>query len=87
MSRVAPPQRRLDEWDGEQVKAPQINCIDGNTFMVSDLTGDVEPDPDQVLGLFYRDARHLSTWRLGFDGRGLDACPPMRAATRPRPFS
>jgi len=72
MSRVAPHQRRLGEWDGEQVKAPLINCIDGNTFMVSDLTGDVEPDPDQVLGLFYRDVRHLSTWRLGFDGRGLD---------------
>ncbi len=73
MPRLAPHQRRLGEWDGERVKAPQINCIDGNTFMVSDLTGDVEPEPDQVLGLFYRDMRHLSTWQLSFDGRALDA--------------
>jgi glycogen debranching enzyme len=55
------------------VKHPEVSCIDGNTFMVSDLTGDVEPDPDRVLGLFYRDVRHLSTWQLSFDGRTLDA--------------
>jgi glycogen debranching enzyme len=55
------------------VKHPEVSCIDGNTFMVSDLTGDVEQDHDRVLGLFYRDVRHLSTWQLSFDGRTLDA--------------
>src|SRR4029453_89708 len=42
------------------VRAPQVNCLEGSTFMVSNLIGDVGPDPDQVLGLFYRDMRHLS---------------------------
>jgi glycogen debranching enzyme len=54
------------------VTAPQVNCLEGNTFMVSDLIGDVDPDPDQVLGLFYRDMRHLSRWHLVIDGARLE---------------
>ena len=54
------------------VKAPQINCLEGSTFMVSDLVGDAAPDPDEVLGLFYRDMRHLSRWQLAIDGERLD---------------
>ena len=41
--------------------------------MVSDLIGDAGPDPDQVLGLFYRDMRHLSRWQLAIDGGRLEA--------------
>ena len=59
-------------WQSERVKDPQVNCLEGNTFMVSDLTGDVEPDPDRVLGLFHRDMRHLSRWQLSVDGSRLD---------------
>ena len=40
--------------------------------MVSDLIGDVRPDPDQVLGLFHRDMRHLSRWQLAIDGGSLE---------------
>jgi glycogen debranching enzyme len=40
--------------------------------MVSDQAGDVEPDPDRVLGLFYRDVRHLSRWQLTVDGARLE---------------
>jgi glycogen debranching enzyme len=40
--------------------------------MVSDLIGDAGPDPDQVLGLFYRDMRHLSRWQLAIDGGRLE---------------
>jgi glycogen debranching enzyme len=54
------------------VRAPQINCLEGSTFMVSDLVGDAGPDPDEVLGLFYRDMRHLSRWQLAIDGERLD---------------
>jgi glycogen debranching enzyme len=55
------------------VRAPQINCLEGSTFMVSDIVGDAGPDPDEVLGLFYRDMRHLSRWQLAIDGERLDA--------------
>ena len=54
------------------VRAPQVNCLEGSTFMVSDLIGDVGPDPDQVFGLFYRDMRHLSRWHLAIDGETLE---------------
>ena len=54
------------------VRAPQINCLEGSTFMVSDVVGDAGPDPDEVLGLFYRDMRHLSCWQLTIDGERLD---------------
>ena len=54
------------------VTASRVNCLEGNTFMVSDLTGDVQPDPDQAFGLFYRDVRHLSRWQLTVDGNRLD---------------
>jgi N-terminal domain of (some) glycogen debranching enzymes len=42
------------------VRQPQIDCLEGNTFMISDLIGDATPDPDKVLGAFHRDVRHLS---------------------------
>jgi glycogen debranching enzyme len=51
----------------------QVNCLEGNTFLVSDERGDVEPSPDQILGLFYRDVRHLSRWQLTIDGIRLDS--------------
>ena len=54
------------------VRAPQINCLEGSTFMVSDVVGDAGPDPDEVFGLFYRDMRHLSRWQLAIDGKRLD---------------
>ena len=54
------------------MRAPQVNCLEGNTFMVSDLIGDVGPDSDQVFGLFYRDMRHLSRWHLAIDGSRLE---------------
>jgi glycogen debranching enzyme len=54
------------------VRAPQINCLEGSTFMVSDVIGDAGPDHDEVLGLFYRDMRHLSRWQLTIDGERLN---------------
>lgn len=72
-------------WQRRDVREPQINCLEGNTFMVSDLTGDTEPDHGHVQGLFYRDVRHLSRWQLRVDGARLEmlstGASGFRAAT------
>jgi glycogen debranching enzyme len=55
------------------VQARQVTILDGSTFVVSDVQGDIDARPDEPQGFFYRDTRHLSTWRLLLDGRALDA--------------
>lgn len=55
------------------MKSKQVNILDGSTFVVSDPQGDIDAAPDEPLGFFYRDMRHLSTWRLLLDGRPLEA--------------
>jgi glycogen debranching enzyme len=54
--------------DGEEVRVLQ-----GDTFIVSDRRGDVDPALLGPSGLFYRDMRHLSRWQLRFNGRDLHA--------------
>ena len=49
----------------------QVTVLDGSTFMVSDPAGDVDAHPDEPAGLFARDMRHLSRWRLRLGGRPL----------------
>src|SRR5690242_14998323 len=55
------------------MQARQVTILDGSTFVVSDVQGDIDAQPDQPLGFFYRDMRHLSTWRVLLNGRPLDA--------------
>src|SRR5439155_8018745 len=43
-----------------------------STFLVSDLQGDVDATPQRVHGLFYRDTRFLSRWRLTLNGAPLE---------------
>jgi glycogen debranching enzyme len=45
-----------------------ISILDGSTFVVSDRRGDVDAGPDTPHGLFYRDTRFLSRWRLTVNG-------------------
>ena len=45
-----------------------ISILDGSTFVVSDRRGDVEAGPDQPHGLFYKDTRFLSRWKLTVNG-------------------
>ena len=52
--------------------AHTISILDGSTFLVSDLNGDVDASPDEPHGFFYRDTRFLSTWRLTANGAPLD---------------
>jgi N-terminal domain of (some) glycogen debranching enzymes len=55
------------------VKPRQVDTLEGRTFMVSDVRGDVDARSDEPGGLFYRDMRHLSRWKLLLNGRPLDA--------------
>ncbi len=50
-----------------------ISILDGNTFLVSDRRGDIEPSMDMPTGLFSFDTRFLSTWLLTLDGERLSA--------------
>src|SRR6266545_7955702 len=45
-----------------------VSILDGSTFVVSDRSGDVDAGPDQPHGLFYKDTRFLSRWKLTVDG-------------------
>ncbi|MEV6346183.1 glycogen debranching N-terminal domain-containing protein [Actinoplanes sp. NPDC051851] len=50
-----------------------MSILDGSTFVVSDLAGDVHARPDEPAGLFYRDMRHLSRWQVRLNGGELHA--------------
>jgi glycogen debranching enzyme len=49
-----------------------ISILDGSTFLVSGPNGDIDAGPDQPHGLFYKDMRHLSKWKLTIRGIPLD---------------
>ena len=49
-----------------------LSILDGSTFIVSDRAGDIDAGIDTPHGLFYRDTRFLSRWRLRVDGRALE---------------
>ncbi|MDO3702127.1 glycogen debranching N-terminal domain-containing protein [Micromonospora sp. C28SCA-DRY-2] len=50
-----------------------IRILDGNTFVVSEDTGDIEATPTEPTGLFSLDMRYLSTWVLTINGERLNA--------------
>jgi hypothetical protein len=66
-------QRRGGSTEEEPVKPRHVKILEGRTFVVSDVSGDVDPDPSDPAGLFYRDMRHLSRWQLRLNGRRLHA--------------
>jgi glycogen debranching enzyme len=49
-----------------------ISILDGSTFLVSGPNGDIDATPDQPQGLFYKDMRHLSKWKLTIGRVPLD---------------
>src|SRR5918911_2646436 len=49
-----------------------ISILDGSTFLVSDLRGDIDASPNQPHGFFFRDTRFLSRWTLTANGSPLD---------------
>jgi len=50
------------------VVAPTVSSLQGSTFVVSDRAGDIEGSPADPHGLFFRDTRFLSRWKLTLDG-------------------
>lgn len=50
-----------------------VSILEGNTFVVSDLRGDIEATPTDTTGLFAFDTRYLSRWRLTIDGTTLNS--------------
>jgi glycogen debranching enzyme len=49
-----------------------VKILDGNTFVVSDVRGDIEASIDDPTGLFAWDTRFLSTWVLTVNGQRLN---------------
>ena len=49
-----------------------ISILDGSTFLVSNRNGDIDAQPDEPEGLFFKDMRHLSKWKLTINGITLD---------------
>jgi glycogen debranching enzyme len=50
-----------------------FQILDGNTFMVCDGRGDIDPSPTSPTGLFSLDTRFLSVWHLSVNGERLHA--------------
>src|SRR5918912_3020262 len=46
-----------------------VSILEGNTFVVGDRLGDIDASPDEPHGLFNKDTRYLSRWRLTVGGR------------------
>ena len=51
----------------------EVKILDGNTFVVSDATGDVEASSTDPTGLFSFDTRFLSKWVLTVNGERLNS--------------
>ena len=50
----------------------EVKILDGNTFVVSDSSGDIEASMTDPTGLFSFDTRYLSKWVLTIDGQRLN---------------
>src|SRR5204863_3380690 len=55
------------------VTKAMVKALDGNTFVVSDVRGDIEASPTDPTGLFSYDTRFLSRWVLTVDDQRLTA--------------
>ncbi|PZF88663.1 amylo-alpha-1,6-glucosidase [Micromonospora deserti] len=54
-------------------RSSNVRILDGNNFVVSEDTGDIEATPSEPTGLFSLDTRFLSTWVLTVNGERLNA--------------
>src|SRR5215216_1124231 len=50
-----------------------VKILDGNTFVVSDASGDIDAWATDPTGLFSYDTRYLSKWVLTIDGQRLSS--------------
>src|ERR1700716_4104072 len=54
------------------MRGQTVSILEGNTFVVSDLRGEVDASPSEPHGLFHWDTRHLSRWKLTVDNAALN---------------
>lgn len=50
-----------------------VRILDGNTFVLSNASGDIDASPSDPSGMFCYDTRFLSRWVLTFDGNRLNS--------------
>ncbi|MBX6354856.1 MAG: amylo-alpha-1,6-glucosidase [Micromonosporaceae bacterium] len=48
-----------------------VRVLDGNSFVLSDMNGDIEASPSIPTGMFSFDTRYLSCWQLTVNGERL----------------
>ncbi|MEU5791915.1 glycogen debranching N-terminal domain-containing protein, partial [Micromonospora purpureochromogenes] len=53
------------------MKSDLVMILDGNIFVLSDGSGDIEAKPEVPCGFFSFDTRFLSLWRLTVDGERM----------------
>ena len=84
MTSVDGPPIGLDGVDPETEPATSlgqgVTLVEGSTFCVGPPSGDLRPDGPE--GLFFRDTRIVSTWRLQIDAAPLQVLTVLR----PEPF-
>ena len=49
-----------------------VSILDGSTFLVSQENGDVAAGDNSATTYFYKDTRHLSTWKLVVNNVALE---------------
>ena len=49
-----------------------VSILDGSTFLVSSTNGDIRAAQSDPEGLFFKDTRHLSLWKLTVNKVTLD---------------
>ena len=54
------------------MSAELIQILEGNTFVVSNTSGDIHASLTDPTGLFSFDTRFLSTWQLTVNGAALN---------------
>lgn len=66
------PAISIDKAQSPQKKppppSPTVSILEGNTFVVSDMRGDIDAQPTDTQGLFGWDTRYLSRWLLTING-------------------
>ncbi len=67
---AAPGASTVPQKGEEQPSAPvrTVSMLEGNTFVVCDLRGDMDASPTDTMGLFSWDTRFLSRWKLTING-------------------
>jgi glycogen debranching enzyme len=69
LTTTTPPQSKQESSGlSSSAPVPTVSMLNGSTFVVSDLRGDMDASPTNIQGLFSRDTRHLSRWKLTING-------------------